>query len=125
MGMFAPGYKELGDRFDSMLYQLQSNFFSPIRLSAYQYSIVQTEKTGDQFGFLGATRYIGCNERATNNDIMSMLFFKTADGLRDFAHSPIHREAWQWWNASLKSHPHLSIWHGNQYSCCANSQNIC
>lgn len=28
-----------------------------------------------------------------------------------YAHSPLHREAWNWWNSITRTHPHLSISH--------------
>lgn len=34
------------------------------------------------------------------------------EGLHNFAHSPYHREAWDWWNRTLvKEHKHFSIYH--------------
>ncbi|KAF2098409.1 hypothetical protein NA57DRAFT_77201 [Rhizodiscina lignyota] len=93
LGMLAPNFKEVSDRFDGMMYELEKN------------------KSADDYGFLGATRYISMNERKTNNDIMTMMWFRNADGLRRFAHSPIHIDAWNWWNKIVKKHPFLTIWH--------------
>jgi hypothetical protein len=31
--------------------------------------------------------------------------------LHRFAHDPLHRAAWSFWNGIAASHPHLQIWH--------------
>lgn len=42
---------------------------------------------------------------------MLATYFRTLEDVHAYAHSPLHREAWEWWNRITKSHPHLSIMH--------------
>jgi heme-degrading monooxygenase HmoA len=45
------------------------------------------------------------------NGFMTCCYFRSVEDIHRFAHSPIHREAWDWWNSIIESHPHLSIMH--------------
>ncbi|KAF4535305.1 Transcriptional regulator protein [Lasiodiplodia theobromae] len=91
LGMFAPGFKELGDYFDNMAKDI--------------------EKRSEEYGLMGITSYTAANETATNNEIMTVMFFENFEGLQKFAHDPLHREAWNWWNRKVNSLKHISIWH--------------
>ena len=42
---------------------------------------------------------------------MVACYFRTIEDLHAFAHGPLHRETWDWWNRVTKSYPHLSIMH--------------
>ena len=42
---------------------------------------------------------------------MATMYFRTNEGLHAFAHSPIHRKAWDWWNANYRRFGHLGIMH--------------
>ena len=91
LGLFAPGFKELGGYFPSMVKDL--------------------EKHADEFDFLGMTSWHNLGDRSTNAEIMSVGYFKSVEGLHNFAHSTYHREGWDWWNKNVKQYPHLSIFH--------------
>jgi hypothetical protein len=60
---------------------------------------------------LGATSWLGIGERSTANQLMFATYFRTLEDVHAYAHSQLHREAWNWWNDITKSHPHLSIMH--------------
>jgi hypothetical protein len=60
---------------------------------------------------LGATSWMEISERTTANQQMVATYFRTLEDVHAYAHSPLHREAWEWWNRITKSHPHLSIMH--------------
>ncbi|KAL2256726.1 hypothetical protein VTK26DRAFT_1222 [Humicola hyalothermophila] len=90
LGIFAKGFREVGEHLDAM--------------------IVDLHEHGEKYGFLGNTRWIG-NERETNNQVMTICYFRTMEGLHNFAHGPIHRKAWDWWNNVTKTFPYLSIMH--------------
>lgn len=60
---------------------------------------------------LGTTSWLGTGERSTANQVMYATYFRTLEDVHAYAHSPLHREAWEWWNQITKSHPHLSIMH--------------
>lgn len=91
MGMFAPGNKELGDFFTEMC--------------------KDAEKRSEDYGLMGMTQYSVLGETSTNSEVMTVMFFENTEGLHKFAHDPLHREGWNWWNRNLAKFKHLSIWH--------------
>ena len=42
---------------------------------------------------------------------ISLSYWKSVEGLHAFALGPQHMEAWNWWNSTVKEHPHLGIMH--------------
>jgi len=91
LGVLGPGFKQLGDYFTGMGKEV--------------------ERDAEKYGFLGSSDWIANGERATGNEIMTVMYFKTSEGLHAYAHGELHRKAWNWWNATYKEHPHISIWH--------------
>lgn len=91
LGMLAPGFKELGDHFQGMAKDL--------------------EKHAEEYGFLGMTTWLNASVRATSSELQQVAYFRSYDGLHAFAHSEIHRKAWDWWNRTVAQHPHLAIYH--------------
>lgn len=90
-GLLAPGFKDLGDYFNRLCHHLETNNL--------------------KYDFLGASDWIANGERATNNTLLTVMYFKSPEGVRAFAHSSLHLEAWEWWKKNLKAHDHLSIYH--------------
>ena len=91
LGILAPGFKTSGDYFASMARDLDAH--------------------SEEFGFLGMSTYLNANDRTTGNELVNFAYFRTTAGLHAFAHSDYHRGAWDWWNRTVKQHPHLSIFH--------------
>jgi hypothetical protein len=91
MGILGPNFKELGEFFDKMQKDVETN--------------------AEKYGFLGASSWIGNGERATGNDLLTVMYFKTAEGVHAFAHDPCHRDGWLWWNKIVATSPYISIWH--------------
>lgn len=60
---------------------------------------------------LGTTSWQEIGIRETSNQIMTVLYFRSVEHVHQFAHDPIHRKGWEWWNNISKTHPHLSIMH--------------
>lgn len=60
---------------------------------------------------LSQTAWLAANERVTNNQAMIICYFRSMKDLHEYAHSPLHRRAWDFWNQLTKTHPHLSIMH--------------
>lgn len=54
---------------------------------------------------------MGYADRSAANQVMFATYFRTLEDVHAYAYSPLHREAWEWWNKITKSHPHLSIMH--------------
>ncbi|KAL2788135.1 hypothetical protein BJX66DRAFT_340528 [Aspergillus keveii] len=91
LGIFGPGFKQVGDYMTKMQNDLSDN--------------------ADKYGYLGTTTWIEADSRTTANAIMTATYFRTLEDLHDYAYSPLQKEAWRWWNGITKSHPHLSINH--------------
>lgn len=89
--MFAPGGKEIGDRAAAMFQDLEAR--------------------ADEVGLLGISQYNNAASTKKNAEIVTIMYFKSnADAVR-YATSPLHREAWDWYNRVVKQYPHLGIWH--------------
>jgi hypothetical protein len=91
LGIFAPGVKQIGDFFQQM--------------------IVDLEAHDDEFGLMGATNWLNSSARTTQNESLVVAYFKTVEGVHDFAHSEYHMKAWKWWNEHYKEFGHMSIYH--------------
>jgi hypothetical protein len=44
-------------------------------------------------------------------DNMLISYWRSISDLHAFAHSPLHRECWAWWEATLKQNDHIGIKH--------------
>jgi hypothetical protein len=91
LGIFAPGVKQIGEFFQQMVKDLEAH--------------------DEEFGLMGMTSWVNTADRKTQNEGMNIGYFKTVEGIHDFAHSDYHMKAWKWWNANYKQWPHMSIYH--------------
>jgi len=91
LGIFAPGFRELGGYFTTMAKEL--------------------ELRAEEWGYLGMTSWLNSNDRETSNMFLEVAYFKSVEGLHAFAYSDMHRKGWDWWNKIVKTHPHLTIFH--------------
>ncbi|KIW02697.1 uncharacterized protein PV09_06135 [Verruconis gallopava] len=87
MGLFAPGAKQAGDFFTSLVADLNQN--------------------------KGARGYLGGESiMSTESNSLSLIgYFDSMDALHTFAQGEQHREAWNWWNKNVKNMPHLGVYH--------------
>ncbi|OCK76366.1 hypothetical protein K432DRAFT_306517 [Lepidopterella palustris CBS 459.81] len=90
LGPLSPGARETGAYFTTMNKHLESN--------------------ASTNGFLGSTAYLGTG-RTTKSEIMTTFYFRSLADIETFAHGPVHREGWDWWNKTVKEHRHLGISH--------------
>lgn len=50
--------------------------------------------------------------RPESKHIMATLsYWRDLKSLHDFTFGPAHRAGWDWWNSTVKQHPHLGIFH--------------
>ncbi|KAK7556955.1 hypothetical protein IWX49DRAFT_18743 [Phyllosticta citricarpa] len=91
LGLLAPGFNTLGDYFDKMCEDVEAR--------------------SEEYGLLGCTNYAVQGDCSTSTETMSVMFFENMEGLHKFAHDPLHREGWNWWNKDLAKFGHISIWH--------------
>ena len=73
------------------------------------YAAAEAEK--DRYGVLGSSNWLSNSESATNNELLTLMYFRDMQGLHRFAHDDIHRKGWKWWNDHVKKLPHIAIWH--------------
>jgi len=92
LGPLAQGYKKMGDFFAGMCRDLS------------------TAEAADKYGLIGITPWIGA-ERGSNNGPMTVMYFKSEKGVHDFAHDPLHAEAWTWMASHSRQYPYLGFWH--------------
>lgn len=91
MGLFGPGFKELGDYFESMVNDVKANAV--------------------KYDFLGNSNWTAAEKRSTGNHLLNVMYFKSPEGLHAFAHDELHREGWNWYNKHIHDYPHMSIYH--------------
>ena len=91
LGMFAPGFKDLGDRFTSMTKELDMN--------------------ATEMGFLGASTWLNSGDRGYASEQMVLIYFKTLHHLHEFAHGPSHTDTMQWWQKHSAELKHIGIMH--------------
>lgn len=61
-------------------------------------------------GFLGQTGYMRTDERGAL-EFNFISYWRSIEDLHAFAHGPIHRETWVWWEKTLKQHDFLGVNH--------------
>lgn len=91
LGLLAPGFQKTSGYFQAIAQRLEDH--------------------AEDFGFLGMTSWLNASDRETKSEIMEVCYFRSTEGLHAFAHSEYHREAWDWWNKTIKQIPHISIYH--------------
>lgn len=91
LGLLAPGFREFGTYFPRMVKDLEAH--------------------ADEYGFLGMTSWLNTDNRTSKSELMYVGYFRTTEGLHNFAHSEYHMGGWRWWNRHVKQYPHISIWH--------------
>lgn len=55
--------------------------------------------------------WLNFGDRAASNEIMTVSYYRSLAHLHHFALGPSHRAGWNWWNKTVKEHPHLGIMH--------------
>jgi hypothetical protein len=125
MGIFGPGFQVLGNYMNQMQAQLADNAIQYNCEPINSYLFVLLARFNAFLNTdLGATSWLGIGERSTANQLMFATYFRTLEDVHAYAHSPLHREAWGWWNNITKSHPHLSIMHEVYQAPKNHSENI-
>jgi hypothetical protein len=91
LGTFAPGFKEVGKFFKSMVASL--------------------EACPEEYGFLGASGWLNSGDRGASSQLMTMIYFSSYEGLHKFAHGPEHQEGWKWWHKGISKFGHIGLMH--------------
>lgn len=72
LGMFGPGFREVGQQFTAMVKELDSD--------------------PTKYGYLGSSTWINSSDRTTGNEQMTMVYFKSLHDCHEFAHGQMHTE---------------------------------
>jgi hypothetical protein len=93
LGFLAPGAKEAGDFFTSLVEELNNN--------------------RTKYGWLSGSIVHGIPDGGSeeNGHLSIIGYFKTVKDLHDFAHGEKHRDAWNWWNKNASDLPHIGLYH--------------
>jgi hypothetical protein len=49
--------------------------------------------------------------RTSCPELLNISYWRDLEAVHAFAHSPLHREAWDYWNRTIKSHAFLGVHH--------------
>ncbi|KAL2819566.1 hypothetical protein BDW59DRAFT_174794 [Aspergillus cavernicola] len=93
LGILYPGYLEVVKIFAEMVHDLEQN--------------------RAEYTYITSNSWISNNDPTVNaaREVMTVFYFESMDGLHRFAHGPIHRKGWDWWNRTIKQHSEISIMH--------------
>ncbi|PTU19000.1 hypothetical protein P175DRAFT_0484756 [Aspergillus ochraceoroseus IBT 24754] len=93
LGILSPGYRETVKLFTEMVRDMEAN--------------------REEYTYITSTSWISNSDPTCNaaREVMTVFYFQSMDGLHKFAHGPIHRKGWDWWNRTAKEHPDISIMH--------------
>jgi hypothetical protein len=69
------------------------------------------EANAAKYDFLGGSDWTAAGERNTGNHLLSVMYFKSSEGLHTFAHDELHRKGWNWYNKHVHDYPYISIYH--------------
>ncbi|PWY99556.1 hypothetical protein BCV70DRAFT_201125 [Testicularia cyperi] len=91
LGMLAPGFKEMGQYFASIV------------------DWCETDSTAK--GFLGMTQWLNAADRRTSNELLAIGYFRRVEDIHRLAHDVIHKQAWKFWNTRNYRLGYISISH--------------
>lgn len=79
LGIFAPNFKETGDFLNNMTKALEQNSV--------------------ENGFYGGSTWSSQDKNGAN-EFLFLSYWRSTEDIHNFAYQPVHRAAWDWWNAS-------------------------
>ena len=60
---------------------------------------------------MGMSSWISAGERSAANEYATISYWRSVEDIHNFALSPIHRDAWNWWNSTLSKRKEVGIMH--------------
>jgi heme-degrading monooxygenase HmoA len=72
--------------------------------------LTHSSENSNKHGFLGSRSLLGA-ESATNNEAVTIMYFKSSEHVQAFATGPLHRKAYGWWAKNASQYPHIGIFH--------------
>ena len=55
--------------------------------------------------------WIAAGAQEASNELTTISYWRSVHDVHEFALSPVHRDAWKWWNDTVKQHDMLGIMH--------------
>lgn len=107
MGLFAPGFKTLGDYFQNMWKDAEAN---REKWGCEYWKSIRDRYGADLTIDLGKANTMPM-ATAGGNALVTISYWKDIEHLHAFAQGPTHRLGWDWWAAHNKAHPHIGIMH--------------
>ncbi len=92
LGLFAPNFKKIGDYLASMVAQLDQSSDDCCQ------------------GFLGGSSWTSQDKNGAT-EFLLISYWRSVDDVHRYATGPLHREAWDWWQATVKQNDHIGINH--------------
>ncbi|KAK1495182.1 hypothetical protein CTAM01_08637 [Colletotrichum tamarilloi] len=90
MGLLCPGGREIGQYFREMNKDLAQR--------------------ASEYGLYHVSNWLGA-DGPRNNSLLNIYYFRDVEGLNKFAHDPIHRKGWDWYNGIKQQYNHIGIYH--------------
>ncbi|KEF51320.1 uncharacterized protein A1O9_12670 [Exophiala aquamarina CBS 119918] len=90
LGVFAPRFKETGDFLSNMTRAL--------------------DKNAVENGFFGGSAWTNQDKNGAR-EFLFISYWRSTEDVHKFAYLPVHREAWDWWNATVAQNDHIGINH--------------
>lgn len=91
LGIFAPDFKTVGGLLSSMTKELEND-------------------PQQDSGFLGQTGFTRKAENGANEFVM-ISYWRSLGDVHRYAHGETHRDAWRWWEKTIKSHNYIGFMH--------------
>lgn len=90
MGIFAPNVKDIG----SYLTQMNKAL----------------DKDDPSLGYYGGSSWTNQDKNGAT-EFLYLSYWRSTEDIHRYAYSDLHREAWDWWNKTLKDNDHIGISH--------------
>lgn len=90
LGALAPGAKDIMEFFQQMNRELLAD--------------------PEESGLLGSSSWLSM-DKSEKNQIMTVYYFRSVEGVHGFAHGNLHRRGWDWYVKALKQWNHLGVNH--------------
>ncbi|WYZ33846.1 hypothetical protein EsH8_I_000122 [Colletotrichum jinshuiense] len=90
LGLLSPGGREMGQFFKDMNNDLHQR--------------------ASEYGVYHMSHWTGTSD-PRNNTLLTVYYFRDVEGLHKFAHNPIHRKGWDWYNTIKNQYKHIGIFH--------------
>lgn len=90
LGILAPNLKILGEYADKMFSEL--------------------DKTRPDNGYYGSSVWTSQDKNGAT-EFLYLSYWRSTEDIHQFAYSPLHRGAWDWWNKTVEQNDHIGINH--------------